>query len=170
MAANRFRCDPHGSLSPSPISPLVKSGFVAVVGKPNVGKSTLLNRLVGQKLAITSAKPQSTRERVTGILTVDDSQIVLVDTPGLLEPAIALQHVMRAAALQALREADVILHLIDATERNPETLKELAGLNAPPHASVLVARTKADLLSAADRDPARLGLPANECLVSALTG
>ena len=92
----------------------MKSGFVAVVGKPNVGKSTLLNRLVGQKLAITSPKPQSTRDRITGILTFDDTQIVLVDTPGLIEPNVALQHVMRGTALQALRDADVILHLIDA--------------------------------------------------------
>ena len=148
----------------------MKSGFVAVAGKPNVGKSTLLNRLVGQKLAITSPRPQSTRDRVTGILTFDDTQIVLVDTPGLLEPTIALQHVMRATALQALRDADVILHLIDVTDRQPASLAELAGSNALHRAPVLVALTKADLLSVAERDDLSLRLSTAECLVSAVTG
>lgn len=148
----------------------MKSGFVAVVGKPNVGKSTLLNRLVGQKLAITSPRPQSTRDRVTGILTFEDTQIVLVDTPGLLEPTVALQHVMRATALKALRDADVILHLVDATERNPTPLGELAGLSTPPAAPILVARTKADLLPLPERERLRLGSSPDECILSALTG
>lgn len=139
-----------------------------MVGKPNVGKSTLLNRLVGQKLAITSPRPQSTRDRVTGILTFDDTQIVLVDTPGLLEPTVALQHVMRATALQALRDSDVILHLVDVTEREPKTLGELAGFNAA--APILVARTKADLLPVTEREKLRLGSSPDECIVSALTG
>src|SRR5687768_6040476 len=149
---------------------MTKSGFVAVVGKPNVGKSTLLNRMVGQKLAITSPRPQSTRDRVTGLLTFGDTQIVLVDTPGLLEPTIALQHVMRATALRALRDSDVLLHLVDATEREPKTLIELAGLSAPPAAPVLVARTKADLLPRPERERIRLGSRSHECMVSALTG
>ena len=155
---------------PPPISHIhLKSGFVAVVGKPNVGKSTLLNRLVGQKLAITSPKPQSTRDRITGILTFEDTQIVLVDTPGLIEPGVALQHVMRGTALQALRDADVILHLVDATERDPGSLQQLTQLPAPPAAPVLVARTKADLLTPDERDQRRERAP-HECLVSALTG
>ena len=155
---------------PSPISHLVlKSGFVAVVGRPNVGKSTLLNRLVGQKLAITSPKPQSTRDRITGILTFDDTQIVLVDTPGLIEPGVPLQHVMRATALQALRDADVILHLVDAGEHEPDSLAELTATDARPAAPVLVARTKADLLTEPQRR--RLVRESPEaCLVSALTG
>jgi GTP-binding protein Era len=148
----------------------LKSGFVAVAGKPNVGKSTLLNRLVGQKLAITSPRPQSTRDRVTGILTFDDTQIVLVDTPGLIEPTVALQQVMRATALQALRDADVILHLVDAAERHPQSLMELAGLNAPPNAPIHVARTKADLLSPDEREKLARSVPADASLVSALTG
>jgi GTP-binding protein Era len=145
----------------------MKSGFVAVVGKPNVGKSTLLNRLVGQKLAIVSPRAQSTRERVTGILTFGDTQAVLVDTPGLLEPSVALQHVMRATAIQALRDADVILHLVDASE-DVVPLAELAGLPTPPRAPVLVVRTKADLLESEDRE--RVGRDASACVVSALTG
>jgi len=151
-------------------SHILKSGFVAVAGKPNVGKSTLLNRLVGQKLAITSPRAQSTRDRVTGILTSDDTQIVLVDTPGLLEPTVALQHVMRATALQALRDADVILYLVDASERQPESLAELTGMSAPPRAPILLARTKADLLTAEQREELRLRASPAEVLVSAVTG
>ena len=145
----------------------MKSGFVAVVGKPNVGKSTLLNRLVGQKLAITSPRAQSTRERVTGILTFGDTQAVLVDTPGLLEPTVALQQVMRATAIHALRDADVILHLVEATDQ-PESLADLAGLSMPPRAPILVVRTKADLLS--DERRAEVEHDSSACVVSAVTG
>jgi GTP-binding protein Era len=148
---------------------VTRSGFVAVVGKPNVGKSTLLNRLIGQKLAITSPRAQSTRDRVTGILTFDDTQIVLVDTPGLLEPTVALQHVMRAAALQALRDADVILFLIDGTDRQPQTIDDLAGLSRAPAAPVVVARTKADLLTPEQRDE-RLVVTPSALFVSSVSG
>ena len=147
----------------------MRSGFVAVVGKPNVGKSTLLNRLVGQKLAITSPKPQSTRDRITGILTFDETQIVLVDTPGLIDPGVPLQHVMRATALQALRDADVILHLVDANERVFDSLADLTGATAPPAAPILVARTKADLLSA-DQRAELTNMSPTQTLVSAVSG
>src|SRR5688572_15873742 len=148
------------------ISPVTRSGFVAVVGKPNVGKSTLLNRLVGQKLAITSPRAQSTRERVTGILTFGDTQAILVDTPGLLEPTVALQHVMRASAIQALRDADVILHLVEASD-DPVPLTQLAGLSAPPNAPILVVRTKADLLNTDER--ATLERDSTACVISAVS-
>jgi GTP-binding protein Era len=147
---------------------VTRSGFVAVVGKPNVGKSTLLNRLVGQKLAITSPKPQSTRDRITGILTFDDTQIVLVDTPGLIDPAVPLQHAMRASALQALRDADVVLHLIDASEPNPASLTDLTGSSAA-RAPVVIARTKSDLLTTAQRALLAAGSP-EQHLVSAVSG
>lgn len=142
-------------------------GIVALAGKPNAGKSTLLNRLVGEKLAITSPKPQSTRDRITGIVTFDDTQIILVDTPGLMEPNVALQHVMRGTALQALRDADVILHLIDSGDPRPRPLEQVTQL--PVNAPVLVARTKADQLNAQQR--ARLEAESSEqVLLSALTG
>jgi GTP-binding protein Era len=147
---------------------VTRSGFVAVVGKPNVGKSTLLNRLVGQKLAITSPKPQSTRDRITGILTFDDTQIVLVDTPGLIDPAVPLQHAMRASALQALRDADVVLHLIDASEPNPASLTDLTGSSAA-RAPVVIARTKSDLLTTEQRAALAAGSP-EQHLVSAVSG
>src|SRR5688500_4943673 len=88
------------------IFPPMRAGIVTVVGKPNAGKSTLLNRIVGQKLSITSPKPQSTRDRIVGIRTTDATQMVLLDTPGLLEPRYALQQVMRSTALTALDDAD----------------------------------------------------------------
>src|SRR6476661_10885523 len=99
-----------------------RAGIVAVVGKPNVGKSTLLNRIIGEKLSITSPKPQSTRDRVVGIYTTDDSQMVILDTPGLLNPRYALQEAMKATSLRALDEADVIVYVADARDGAPPPL------------------------------------------------
>lgn len=147
---------------------VTRAGIVAVVGKPNVGKSTLLNRLVGQKLAITSSKPQSTRDRVTGILTVPGAQIVLVDTPGLLDPKYALQRAMRATAIEALADADVILYLADATETDPRPLTEVAEINEL-RAPVVVAFNKADLLSPTQRQEIAERHP-DAVLISAVTG
>ena len=126
---------------------MTRAGIVTVAGKPNVGKSTLLNRIVGQKLSIVSSKPQSTRDRVVGIHTSGDVQMVILDTPGLLNPAYELQRAMRATALRALRDADVILHLADATAGIPEPFAAAADLSTPPKAPVIVVLNKADLLS-----------------------
>ncbi len=93
-----------------------RAGTIAVVGRPNAGKSTLLNQLVGQKLAITSHRPQSTRKRVTGILTVGATQMVFVDTPGLMDPTYHLQRAMRHEALLTLQGADAVLYVADATQ------------------------------------------------------
>src|SRR5215218_4467931 len=93
-----------------------RAGIVTVAGKPNAGKSTLLNRLIGQKLSITSPKPQSTRNRIVGILTEGDVQMIISDTPGLLNPKYPLQHAMRGAAIAALGDADVIVYVVDATD------------------------------------------------------
>lgn len=92
------------------------AGYVALVGRPNVGKSTLLNRLAGEKLSIVTAKEQTTRERVTGILTTETTQMIFVDTPGLLEPRYLLQRSMLGEALMALADADVVLLILDATQ------------------------------------------------------
>src|SRR3954466_7407873 len=124
-----------------------RSGIVTVVGKPNVGKSTLLNRIVGQKLSITSAKPQSTRDRVVGIHTSDDAQMVILDTPGLLNPRYPLQEAMKSAAHRALEDADVIVYLADATEGMPPSLTTAAELEKPPAAPIIVALNKSDALS-----------------------
>src|SRR6476646_6387260 len=99
-----------------------RAGIVTVVGKPNAGKSTLLNRIMGEKLAIVSEKPQSTRDRVVGIRTTDDVQMIILDTPGLLNPRYELQLAMRSTAILALKDADVVIYLADATERTPPSL------------------------------------------------
>src|SRR4051794_22726918 len=106
-----------------------RAGIITVVGKPNAGKSTLLNRIVGEKLSIVSAKPQSTRNRIVGIHTSDDAQMIILDTPGLLNPRYPLQEAMRGAALAALAEADVVLHVVDASAGAPESLVALAQLS-----------------------------------------
>lgn len=150
---------------------MTKAGTVTVAGRPNAGKSTLLNRLVGQRLAITSPKPQSTRERVVGLITDENSQIILLDTPGLLEPAYALQKSMRDSSLRALDDADVIIHLIDALEGTVETLAAAAGLPADraPRAPTILTFNKADGLSAGRR-AALLTENPGAVVISALTG
>ena len=145
-----------------------KAGIVTVAGKPNVGKSTLLNRIVGQKLSITSPKPQSTRDRIVGIYTCDDAQLVILDTPGLLNPKYPLQEAMRSTAVRALDEADVIVYLADATEGVPPSLVEAAQLAAPPRAPVIVALNKSDSLPSSRRH--ELAALDNSVLISALTG
>ena len=148
-----------------------RAGIVTVVGKPNAGKSTLLNRIVGQKLAITSAKPQSTRDRVVGIHTVGDVQMVVLDTPGLLEPRYALHQAMRRTALEALRDADVVLYLVDATEGPPPALREVAALEQHelPRAPVILVLNKTDAMGAGAVESLREAHP-DALLVSALTG
>jgi GTP-binding protein Era len=125
---------------------LTRAGIVTVVGKPNAGKSTLLNRIIGQKLAITSKKPQSTRDRIVGIRTTTDSQMIVFDTPGLLEPKYALQESMRSTSLVAVADADIIAYIVDATGREVKSLVEAAGLTSPPRAPVLLVLNKIDLL------------------------
>jgi GTP-binding protein Era len=148
-----------------------RADFVTLVGRPNAGKSTLLNHLVGTKLAIVSPKPQSTRDRVVGILIHADTQMVLFDTPGLLEPRYDLHRSMRRAAHEAIAEADLILHLVDGlsdpTQR--EALAALAGLTASPKAEVLIVVTKADQLSATQRERWQSEGPDTQ-LISAATG
>jgi GTPase len=145
-----------------------RAGIVTVAGKPNVGKSTLLNRIVGQKLSITSPKPQSTRDRVVGIYTTNDAQLVVLDTPGLLNPRYPLQEAMRSAAYRALEDADVIVYLADATEGLPPSLADAAELKKPPTAPIIVALNKSDALT--DNRRAALAGEADVVLVSALTG
>lgn len=146
-----------------------RAGIVTVVGRPNAGKSTLLNRLVGEKLAITSAKPQSTRDRVVGIRSEAGVQMVFFDTPGLLEPRYALHEAMRATAQDALRSADVVVYLGDARDGVPPPLAEAAALAGAPAAPVVLALNKVDMLEADRR--AAIGQAAPHAqLISALTG
>ena len=96
-----------------------RAGFVAIVGVPNVGKSTLMNALVGQKLSIVTNKPQTTRHKIIGILSGPEYQIVFLDTPGLLQPKYQLHRTMMHAAQAAISDADLVLYMIDCT-RDPE--------------------------------------------------
>jgi GTP-binding protein Era len=148
---------------------MTRAGFVTLVGRPNAGKSTLLNRLVGQKLSIVSPKPQSTRDRVVGILTKDEGQMVLLDTPGLLDPQYELQRTMRSVARAAIADADVILHLVDATEMKIDSLTAAAGLSESPRAPIIVAFNKIDRVKGEAREAVQ-GLHAGAALISATTG
>ena len=90
-----------------------KSGFVALIGRPNVGKSTLMNRLVGQKVAITSNKPQTTRNKISGIYSADDMQVVFVDTPGIFKSHSDLDEYMDKASLSSLKDVDLVLFMVE---------------------------------------------------------
>lgn len=94
-----------------------KSGFVTIVGRPNVGKSTLLNNVIGQKIAIMSDKPQTTRNKVQGVYTTDDSQMIFIDTPGIHKPKHKLGEFMLKVSKNALREVEVIMFMINATQK-----------------------------------------------------
>ncbi|KRN02588.1 GTPase [Levilactobacillus senmaizukei DSM 21775 = NBRC 103853] len=98
-------------------NPNYKSGFVAIVGRPNVGKSTFLNRVIGQKIAIMSNTAQTTRNKIQGIYTTDESQIVFIDTPGVHKPKSKLGDYMVKSAMSALNEVDAVLFMVNATEK-----------------------------------------------------
>jgi GTP-binding protein Era len=105
-----------------------RSGFVAVLGKPNVGKSTLINAFVGQKIAIISPKPQTTRRRLRGILTLPQAQIIFIDTPGIHFPKHKLGEYMVETATRALRDIDLALFMVDVSQPPTKEDEEIAGL------------------------------------------
>jgi len=121
-----------------------KAGFVAVIGAPNAGKSTLVNALVGQKVAIVSPKAQTTRARLMGIAIEDQAQILLVDTPGIFAPRRRLDRAMVAAAWTGAEDADLILLVIDASERVRDEIVE--GLETRRH-PLFLALNKIDLVN-----------------------
>ncbi|QDR80931.1 GTPase Era [Sporomusa termitida] len=121
-----------------------KSGFVAVIGRPNVGKSTLMNNLIGQKIAIMSDKPQTTRNKIMGVLTQADAQILFIDTPGIHKPKHKLGEYMLKEAEGSLRDVDVILFVVDVTAAigpgERYILEQLANVRTP----VILAVNKID--------------------------
>lgn len=119
-----------------------RSGFCALVGLANVGKSTLLNRLVGQKLAIVTPKTQTTRRRLSGIFTDERGQVIFVDTPGLLEPRYLLQEAMRAEALEALEGADAAIYVADCGFA--PSLEDAAAFRPPGDIPATLCLNKAD--------------------------
>src|SRR3990170_54104 len=123
-----------------------KSGYVAIVGKPNVGKSTLINDFLGCKLSIVTPKPQTTRKKIMGVLTKEEYQIVFYDTPGIMEPKYELQKYMIKKAYEAIEDADVILMMAEPfeppAEKDKDFFEKLSHLNIP----VILAINKIDLV------------------------
>lgn len=126
-----------------------KSGFVAVIGKPNVGKSTLVNQLVGQKIAIVSPRPQTTRRRILGILTREDAQVIFVDTPGIHRPRHKLGEIMVATAKSAIPDTDLVLFVVDVSEPPNEEDRMIGELLRDGTAApIILVLNKMDLLPA----------------------
>lgn len=150
-----------------------RSGFVAIVGRPNVGKSTLLNKLVGQKIAIVSSKAQTTRHRIRGVLSRDEAQIVFLDTPGIHKPLHLLGEQLVKSAVETLSEVDLILFLVDGRTSAGRGDRYVADLVAQVKKPVLLVMNKLDSGKA---DPeieasyAELGEFAGRHVISALYG
>src|SRR5512140_2668920 len=121
------------------IPPHFRAGYVTIIGEPNVGKSTLMNALLDQKISIVTNKPQTTRHRILGILSSPESQIIFLDTPGIIKPHYMLQEVMMQFASAAIHDADLLFFMIDATTpgvndiglAHDEAFKRLEGLRKP---------------------------------------
>lgn len=155
---------------------LHRAGYVAIVGEPNVGKSTLLNALLSQKLSIVSSKPQTTRQRVLGILSTDEAQVVFLDTPGLLRPKYLLHEKMVHVAQRALRDADVVLLLREASQGTelPPAVED-AVFHLAPDKKLLLVINKVDTIQRQEVLPlidhfAKTGKFADIIPVSALKG
>jgi len=134
----------------SSISDNFRCGYVAIIGEPNVGKSTLMNGLIGQKLSIVTPKPQTTRHKVLGLLSSSEHQVIFLDTPGIIKPKYLLHEAMMAFASSALEDADVVLFMIDATDpkvgadlTHEEAFSKLKGLHKP----VFLVINKADAVN-----------------------
>lgn len=135
-------------MSADNLSTSFRSGFVAVMGRPNVGKSTLINALIGQKIAAVSPRPQTTRVRQLGILTLENTQVIFIDTPGIHQPLHKLGESMNKAAIETLQESDVILFIADVSQ--PPQSEDLLLVHflekQPYHPPIILALNKTDLV------------------------
>ena len=124
----------------------MKSGFVSLIGRPNAGKSTLLNRLVGTKIAIVSDKPQTTRNRILGVRNYENAQVVYLDTPGIHRPLHRMNVRMVDAAVETVREVDILGVVVDATERAGKGTQFVLDLAKDAKAAVFLILNKIDLM------------------------
>jgi GTPase len=128
-------------------APAFRSGYVAIVGRPNVGKSTLLNRILGEKVAIVSPKPQTTRNRVSGIRTTETTQIVFIDTPGIHQGHSLMNRRLMDTALQTLDDVDGVVWLLDAHDRIKQDEERIAETLRGVETPVLIVLNKIDLVA-----------------------
>lgn len=126
-----------------------RCGFASIIGTPNAGKSTLVNALVGGKISIVSSKVQTTRTRVLGIVPYNQTQIILIDTPGVFQPKKTLEKAMVGAALDAVKEGDVALHIVDVSDKNPLQKNALVSQNLPKNGPVYLVLNKVDKIDKA---------------------
>ncbi|MCI8633727.1 MAG: GTPase Era [Lachnospiraceae bacterium] len=125
---------------------MTKSGFISLIGRPNVGKSTLMNQMLGEKVAITSSKPQTTRNRIQGVLTEQECQMIFIDTPGIHKPEHKLGEYMVEAASRAIGDVDLVLFLVEAGRLKQEDLEVLAKLRKQ-QAEVILVINKVDAVA-----------------------
>lgn len=123
-----------------------KSGFISIIGRPNAGKSTFLNRVIGQKIAIMSDKPQTTRNKVQGVLTTNTEQLIFIDTPGINEPRHKLGDFMLKVAKNTLREVDAILLMVDSTDRIGKQDRYILDMLKGNETPVFLVMNKIDLI------------------------
>ena len=134
-----------------------KAGFVNIIGNPNVGKSTLMNAFVGERLSIITSKAQTTRHRILGIVNGDDFQVILSDTPGIIKPAYEMQESMMNFVKSAFEDADILIYMVEIGEQD---LKDEAFFNKIIHAKipVLLLLNKINLVAGTGLEPVTFGL------------
>lgn len=149
MSRSRKKPEPKPAIVKAPPAVTTRAGFAAILGAPNAGKSTLLNRMVGQKISITSPKPQTTRMKISGVVTEGDAQIVVMDTPGIFQPKRRLDRAMVQSAWASLEDADAIVLVVDAGVKPNEKLESIIAELRRRNCRVILALNKIDTVARA---------------------